>query len=385
MNEYYQDNEFQDFSDEEDTIDWSKYISAGLQYWKRIAIITFCFAVISVIVALTQKRVYKVEITLAPEVQSSTRSSSLGGLAGMLGFNLNLNAGAMASDAFNITIFPEILSSTPFLTQLFEVQLSPKPKNLPKDATEARRIIEGPLPTVSLFDHLTGRDKEKSFFRRMINNVFGEQEQDPEYLRVNPNILTKEQSNVLKILRKMIDVDVDKNSAMTNISVKMDDPLMCMQLADTVCRRLREYVYQYRTEKERKNFDYYSALCDSAYLNMVEAQSAYAESIDNDRSVILQKVSVKRQRLEMQASMASQLYQQMVQQRELSRAQLQNVKPVFAVVEPAVMPVRSANSKKKVCLFITFLGFMLSCAWYIVVKDLYETYLQSFMSKLKEE
>ena len=82
--------------------------------------------------------------------------------------------------------------------------------------------------------------------------------------------------------------------------------------------------------------------------------------------MILQKVSVRSQRLEQEADIASQVYQQMVQQRELSRAQLQEVKPVFTVVEPATMPQRPNNSRANTCIAITFIGFLLSCAWYVV-------------------
>lgn len=367
MSEYNQNNGPRGFEEEEDPIDWAKYISAGLKYWKQIAIVTFVFAVLSVVVALSQKRTYAVSVTLAPEVQGSSRGGgSLGGLASMLG--VNLNAGSGSPDALNITIFPEIVRSTPFLTALFDVELSTMPK-LPKDKAEAKKILAGPLPTVKLYDHLTGRDKEPGFFASIKKSIFGEDDEDPDYMTVRAGMLTAEQDRVVKGLQQVITADVDKKTAMTTIVVRMDDPLMCSQLADTVCRRLREYVFDYRTEKERRNFEYYSALCDSTYKTMVDAQAAFAEAVDNDRSVILQKVSVRRQRLEQEASIASQVYQQMVQQREMSRAQLQEMKPVFAVVEPANMPQRPMKSRAKTCITITFFGFILACAWYIVGKD----------------
>lgn len=380
MNENRTENTFQNYEEYEDEpIDWAKYIGAFLKYWKKIAIVTFVFAVLSVIVALCQKRQYGVSVTLAPEVQGSSRgSSSLGSLASM--FGVNLGSGSTSPDAFNITIFPEIVHSTPFLTQLFDVELSAMPK-LPDDKIEAKRILSEPLPKVYLYDHLTKRDKERGFVANLLESIFGATEEDPDYMKVNQSQLTKEQSRVLDALRLMISANVDKKTAMTTIVVKMDDPMMCAQLADTVCRRLREYVFEYRTEKERNNFEYYQALCDSTYKTMVEAQAAYAEAVDNDHSVILQKVSVKRQRLEQEASIASQVYQQMVQQREMSRAQLQEMKPVFAVVEPATMPQKPMNSRRKTCMSITFFGFILACAWYVVGKE----WLAENLPALKEK
>lgn len=379
MSEFNQNNKPQGF-EEEESIDWQKYISAGLKYWRQIVKVTVVFAVLSVVVALCQKRKYVVSVTLAPEVQNPQKSGSLGSIASM--FGVNLSSGMASSDALNITIFPEIVGSTPFLTQLFDVQLSPMPK-LPDDPLEAKLILSQPLPTVAYYDHMTGRDKEPGFFKKIITSIFGEDEEDPDYMKVNVSMLNKEQDDVLTAMRKSISANVDKKTAMTTIVVSMDDPLMCAQLADTVCQRLREYVFEYRTEKERNNFEYYQNLCDSTYRKMVDAQAALAEVVDNDHSVVLQRVSVRRQRLEQEASLASQVYQQMVQQREMSRAQLQEMKPVFAVVEPATLPQKPANSRRKTCMTITFLGFILACAWFAVGKDWIAENLPAFKEKIK--
>lgn len=370
--------------EDEEPIDWAKYIGQFLQNWKKILIVTCIFGILGIGVALMQKRKYVVTVTLAPEVQNNSRSGgSLSSLASMFGVNMG-NMTSLSSDALNITIFPEIVSSTPFLTQLFEVELTPKPK-LPKDKIEARKIMEGPLPTVKLYDHLTGRDKEKSWLRQLIEDILDVQE-DPNYMKANVSLLTKEQQKVVKFMReKMVSADVDKKSAMTTISVALDDPLMCSQLADTVCRRLREYVFTYRTEKEQQNFDYYEALCDSTYEVMATAQAAYAAAVDNNQSLIRQTVAVRRERLQQEASMAAQIYQQMVQQREISRSRLQEMKPVFAVVEPGTYPQKPANSRRKTVLLWGFMGFFLATAWFVLGKEYYEKYLPEAKAMLKQQ
>lgn len=371
--------------EEEEPIDWAKYIGRFVQNWKKILRVACIFGLIGIAVALVMKRKYVVTVTLAPEVQSSSRSmsSSLSGLASMFGVNMG-NMTSLSSDALNITIFPEIVSSTPFLTQLFEVELSPKPE-LPDDPIEARAMMAGPLPTVKLYDHLTGRDKEPSWFYTWISSIFDFVE-DPDYMKTNVSLLTKEQQKVVKYMRKkMISANVDKKTAMAEISVSLDDPLMCTQLADTVCRRLQEYVYTYRTQKEQQNFDYYEALCDSTYQKMVEAQAAYAASIDNNQSLIRQAVAIRRERLQQEASMAAQIYQQMVQQREISRSRLQEMKPVFAVVEPGTYPEKPANSRRKTVLMWGFMGFFLATAWFVLGKEYYEKYLPEAKAMLKQQ
>ena len=379
MSENYQNN--QQF-EEETPIDWAKYIARLLQNWKKIFVITFIAGVLGIIVALLQTRVYQVNVTLAPESNGASKSSSLSSLAGM--FGVNLGSGASSPDAMNITLFPDIAASTPFLTSLFEVEVSEMPK-LPKDdPIEARKIMEGPLPKIKLYDYLTERYKEKSWLANLKIAIFGEPEEDPEYLKVKNSRLTYEQFQVVNMLKKIISVNIDKKTAFTTVSLTMKDPYICAQVADTVCRRLREFVFNYRTEKERINFEYYEAMCDSTYKTMVDAQAAYAASLDNNQSVILQRVSIRSRRLEQEANVASQVYQQMVQQREMSRAQLQEMKPVFAVVEPATVPNLPKNSRAKTCILITFFGCFLACAWFVIGKEYYDEYIKDIKTKVTE-
>lgn len=384
MDQYSQDYINPKF-EEDAPIDWAKYIAAFLRNWKKIGVVTITFAMLGVLVALTQSRKYSVSVTLAPESTGGSKTGSLGGLASMLG--VNVGSGSGSPDALNITIFPEIVSSTPFLTSLFDVDLNKMPK-LPKDPVEARAVMSGPLASVKLYDYLTGRDEdESSWWSEFKESVFGfdKDREDADYLVVDESRLTKEQYFTMLDLQTMISVDVDKKTAMTTVSVVMDDPLMCAQLADTVCRRLRDFVFNYRTEKERQNLEYYEAMCDSTYRTMVEAQAAYAASMDNNHNVILQKVSVQRQRLEQEASVASQVYQQMVQQREMSRANLQQVKPVFAIVEPATLPQLPVNSRKKTVLMFLFLGFVLSFGWYVVGEEYFNLYVGELKKMLKAQ
>ena len=161
----------------------------------------------------------------------------------------------------------------------------------------------------------------------------------------------------------------------------MSDPLIATQLADTVCRRLQEYVVQYRTQKAGVDYEYYKEMSAESYEKMVKAQAAYAASVDYDRSVILQSVNSEKQRLQQEASLAQQLYSQMKQQEELAKAKVQEMKPVYAIIQPATQPLRPSNSRAKTAIGWGFFGFILSAGWKIFLKD----YLTEFKAKLKKE
>ena len=92
-------------------------------------------------------REYTVAVTLAPEAQGRGASGNLGGIASMLG----VGGGGLSSagDALNISLFPQISSSTLFLTQLFDVEVTPY--------VSPKSVNSGELPaeTVTLYKYIT--------------------------------------------------------------------------------------------------------------------------------------------------------------------------------------------------------------------------------------
>ncbi len=369
---------YPDFYEEEEEkpIDWAAYISKLLLYWKKIVIITGVFGMLGIVVAFRQKKQYEVTVILAPEIQArTTTSSSLRSLAGMLGMNAS---SANTPDAINITLFPEVCSSTPFLTQLFDVKLTPYVS--PKDAKNG--VVATPT---TLFDHVLGKDKEKSWFTEWKESIFPKDTtllEDDSVIRISQ--LTANQNAALSAISKLITAEVDQKTGVTTISVRLDDQAMATQLADTVCARLQSTVYDYRTKKERDNLEYYIKQADIAQEKYAEAQAAYAKSIDFDRSVNLLSISSEKDRLQQEAQIAGQVYTQMVQQRELTRAKVQEMKPIFAIVEPATMPIYPINSRKKTVLIFGFLGFVLSAGWYILAKEFFDGIIKQIKEKVAE-
>lgn len=355
--------------DEDDSIDWAAYISRFFLYWKKIAIITCIFGFIGIIAALCQKREYTVSITLAPEAQGGNRTGSLGGIANMLGVNMSTGTSA---DALNISLFPEICSSTPFLTQLFDIELTPfvSPEDIKKGITAK--------PT-TLYNHIIGKDKPKGWFEKF----FSEEEEEDDNIIVYSN-LTKKQNKVIKSLKKAISASVEKKTDITSISVTMDDRLMATQLADTVCSRLQNYIYLYRTQKERENLEYYTKLAEEAQEKLIQAQAAYASSMDYDRDVSLLSVSNRKDRLQQEAELANQIYSQLAQQREMARAKVQEMRPVFAIIEPATLPQIPSNSRKNTVMIFVAIGLILSAGWYLYLKALLAEILTFIKDKIKE-
>ena len=353
---YYQDDELE--------IDWKGILSNLLNHWKQIVLIGFLFGCLGVVSALLMPRQYRVTMTLAPESQSRT-GGNISSITSMLGLGGSVSSG---SDAMNISLFPEICQSTPFLVSLLDVPLTSYVSEKQREAG-----VE-PMQT-TVYKHFSGEDKP---------NYKPKKNEKPYTGVEDPTELTSKQAAVVRALAHSVNASVDNKTGITIISVVTDDRLMSKQLTDTVCNRLQAYIAAYRTKKATADYEYYVMLADEAHDKLVKAQAAYARSVDYDRSVILQGATAQKDRLREEVNLASQIYSQMAQQRELARAKIQEEKPVYAVVQPAVLPQSPINSRTRRVLVWAFVGGFLAVAWYGFGAVLWKK-MRSDVKEIKEE
>lgn len=353
--------------DNEIDIDWGALFKKLLKHKKYIASVTILSGILGCVVALTSARTYTVNVIMAPEVSGNSRAaSSLSSITSMLGVG-NLAMGSN-NDALNITLFPEICSSTSFLSKLFDVKVTPYTS--PKDIQSGVK----PAEPISLYDFMLGKHKPKSAFALWKEELF---KKDKEEELMEDTIMTgsyfnKEQTRVIMALQKSIQANVDKKTGVTSLQIVMSDPKVAQEIADTVCKRLQETVTDYRIKKSEQDYQYYKKLANEAQLAMIEAQAKYAASVDYDRSVILQSVNSEKQRLQQEVTLTQEIYMQMKQGEEMAKARIQEEKPVFVVIQPAVLPLKPSNSRKNVVLAFTFIGFCLSAGWKLFGQEKYK-------------
>lgn len=347
--------------------DWKDVLRKLFRKRKFVALFTGVFGFLGCLVAFTSTRLYNVQVTLAPEVTGNSRAgTSLKSLTSLLGVgNLSLNT---SNDALNITLFPEISSSTAFLSELFDITVHPyvSPKQLEKGVK--------PYEPLTFYDFMKGKHLPKSAFAQWKEEFFkkDDEKEEKEDSVVRNNYFTLEQTRIINRMRACIRVSVNKKTGVTSLNVMLPDPKVAQEVADTVCQRLQAFVTDYRTQKTDQDYRYYQKLAEEAKENMIQAQAAYAASVDYDRSVILQSVNSEKQRLQQEAMLAQEIYMQMKQQESLAKAKVQEMKPVFAIIQPAVQPVSPCNSRKKMVLLFTFFGFFCAVGWTLVGKELYQ-------------
>ena len=354
---------------EESSIDWQDLLSKAWKGKKFIITVTVVFMFLGLISALTMTRLYTSKVTLVPELGKST-SSSLSSISSMLGLG-GMTMGSSA-DAYHVTVYPEVVASTPFVAKMFDMRVTDPKKDI--DTTLVGYLTRERFSIGNVIGYVT----------KPIFSLFSNKEEETKGNELNLFHLTKEQDRIVKTMNKAIQVDVDKKTGETTIQVTMDNPVIAATVADTVCKHLREYIVEYRTRKAREDLENYKKIADESYQRYLKASKAYAYYQDHNRGLILNAVISEGSRLSNELQIASQLYQQMKLQAEMARGKVIDEKPVFAIIQPATVPLLPQNSRAKVLLIWTFVGFVLSCAWVLYGKEYWQkgkTMLNEIKSK----
>lgn len=306
--------------------------------------------VVGMIIAFSIPRQYTVSVTLAPEMGSDSKSSGLASMAASF-----LGGSAMSSnpDALNATLSSEIVSSTPFLLELFDTRV--KTLDGEVDTTLVAYLDEQSAPWWNLILGVPGKaiGAIKSLFTENPDTVS----------TLNPFQLTKEENKKVETLRKTIQANIDKRTGITNLSVTLQDPKVTAMVADNVASKLQQYIINYRIAKAKEDCAYLEQLYKERQQEYYEAQQRYARYVDANKSLVLQSVRTEQERLQNDMNLAYQVYSQVAQQLQVARAKIQEEKPVFAVVEPATVPLQASNSRKIMIIGMVFLALVGTLGW----------------------
>lgn len=329
---------------------------------KRIAKWCVCGAVAGLVVAFSIPREYTSSVKLAPEItDGKAGGGGLSALASMAGFSAGSASGA---DAVYPQLYPDVVGSIPFLTDLFDVKVETK---VDHEVFTVRQYLENETrsPWWSMILGLPGK----------IIGLFKTSEDIDENHKLDNFQLTVDENRLVDQLSKLVTASVDQKTSVVTIAVTMQDPLVSAILADTVVTRLQEYITDYRTNKARNDLAYAELLNEEARANYYDAQQRYASYLDHNQGIAFRSAQTERDRLENEASLAFSLYNQTAQQVQKARAKVQETTPVYAVISPATVPVKPVKPRKAMILIgFVFLAFVASAAWILFGEPMIDEY-----------
>ena len=301
-------------------------------------------------------RTYSSNLSLAPELNNN---SSIGGTIGSLASSFGIDIGNMeTSDAINPMLYPDLMEDNGFVVGLFNIKV----------ATEDGSV------KCNYYDYLT-KHQDYPFWAKIIGGIkklFEEKETSTTKNasgQSSPYILTKKQDDVAGDIRKFIQINVDKKTAVITISTEAQDPLICKTLADSVKERLQIFITDYRTSKARVDEQYYKKLTTEAKQEYEKARQLYGAYSDANTDVILASMKSKQEDLENDMQLKFNTYNAMMTQYQAAKAKVQERTPAFTVVKGAAVPIKPSGPKR-----MLFVACMISLAFFILsiysIKDL---------------
>lgn len=366
-NKNYQHPDVQDPENDELEIDWMEILRKIIAIRKTLYKAAGVGVVLGIIIALSIPKQYTVTVTLSPEMSGDKAN---GGLASLASSFLGGTATGNSNDALNVTLAPDIVASTPFVLELFNTRVQTLDGKL--DTTLVTYLDEQKTPWFSYIIKAPGMaiGAIKSIFTEKVDTVSA----------LNPFQLTEKEATKVKGLRQSILAEVDKKTAMTTITVTLQDPKVTAIVADSVVAKLQQYIIDYRIKKAKEDCTYLEELYKERQQEYYQAQSKYAHYFDTNRNIAFQSVRAEQERLQNDMNLAYQVYSQVAQQLQVARAKIQEEKPVFAVVEPATVPLEpSGTSRKMILVGIVFLAICGTGAWKLLGKS----YWNNIRLKLK--
>lgn len=325
--------------------------------------------IIGIIVALSIPQQYTVQVTLSPEMGTSKVGNGLSDLAAsFLGTNGTVNDGV---GALNASLSSNIVSSTPFLLELSKMQVP--------ISQEENIILETYLENESSpwWNYVIGIP---ALITNGIKSLFVTNNVDKITVIGNKDKgaieLSETEAERIESLKKMINASMDIKTGITTITATLQTPRVAAVVADSVVKKLQEYIIDYRTSKAKEDCNYLEKLFKDRQEEYYTAQKKYASYVDSHDNIILQRVRTEQERLQNDMNLTFQVYNQVANQLQVARAKIQEVKPVFAIVEPAVIPLNPTGIGRKM--------YVLGCVFLsVLVVILWDLYGRNYWANLK--
>lgn len=330
--------------------------------WKKICqkkkwyfIVLPIVFVLSTLYIFNQPRYFTTQTTMAPEIDLPTGSgSSLSNIASSLGFDVNQ---AQTTDAIQPSLYPDLMTDNGFVTALFNIQIT---------------TVDDTLQT-SYYNYLryhqqqSWLDKHVGGIGKAIGGLFVKKtkpDDNKKGAKFDPYHLSKIDDDIAQAVRGNVSIDIDKKTGVIQIDTKAQDPVVCQVVADSVRNRLQAFITRYRTNKCRRDVEYYEKLTSDAKAEYEKTRNKYATISDENMDLLLETEKSKIEDLENTMQLQYNNYTAMQTQLQAARAKLRQYTPVFTTIEGAAVPVKPAGPKRMV-----FIAAMLLLT--IVIQTIY--------------
>ena len=300
-----------------------------------------------------------------PEVQSSQSGAAgllqqYGGLLGMSGGNMNLDQDGMIPP----TLYPQIVQSLPFQLEI----LHKKVEFARFDTTTTVYHFFDEVYGKSVFSYVTG------YTIGLPGKIIGLFKQEapeqplPQGFATDSVVsVTKNQMEVVDDMRNRINVSLNEETGVINLTVKMPDPQAAAEVGKLGISLLKEYMTNYKTRKAQEDLKYARQQLDDVKQRFKEAQQQLAEFRDSNVNLATAKAQTREQQLQSEYDLAFNVYNSLAQRVEQAKLKVQEQTPVVSILQPIQVPLDDTTSGLMILIIITFLGFIISIGYALLI------------------
>ena len=314
----------------EDEMDLAELVKT---IWSRrllILIVTFVFAVLSVVIVLMMDNIYKASVTMLPQLQESG-GSKFSGIAALAGIDLS------SSSTSNEAFYQDVLKSNKVLDKLIL----------------KKWFIEGYQKEMFLYDFLEIELSKDHF--------------DPK---------AKLDFDLKKYLRKdAISFTSSKINGLMTLSVSMPrDPALSANIANWLANELHEFNESYRQKKALENVSTVKRQLIEAKSELTKSENKLSDFQRTNKNFTQSTVlQLENARLSREVFTENTVYTELRKQFEVSKIDLAKSKETIIILDQAIVPVLKASPRRGlICVVITMLGGIASIIYTLIHAKLKE-------------
>ena len=338
------------------------------QLWSRkwtIILVAFLSGVLGFVLALDIPKRYQTVVTLAPESSESDLASAASSITSMLGISM----GANGVDAIYPELYPDIINTIPFSVEMLGIQVCTMDSSYQGD----------------LYHYLAYHQKSPWWSRAKmaVKKKFSKKSAGmPDVL--DAYSISKKQMRLIESFHGDVTCDVDVKTSVITLTSEMQDKLVACTVADSLCRKLQEYITAYKTNKTRNELVSITGMFEEAKAEYIKAQLAYSQFVDKNVNLTRESSKAEAVRLENEMDIAYGIYQELANHMSMTRAKVLEQTPAFTILEPARLAEWHCAPKKSLrAILVAFIGGIIACLWVLVKKN--NISISNFLTKAEEE
>ncbi|MHC1689214.1 MAG: Wzz/FepE/Etk N-terminal domain-containing protein [Bacteroidales bacterium] len=353
----------------EDEIDLVEIVQKLWRNRKFIIKVTLVFAVFGFIVAIITPNVYTASCTMVPQTGDKKTGGSLSGLAAMAGINLgSISSGEVLSP----TVYPKIMTNVNFQKELIYSKFHFK-------------RVEQPI---TLFDYYTDKKYQKIsligtikkytiglpgvIIKAINDKPVDSDKSDSSSIKS----LTKDEKDVIKIMRENLSLDVNEKQGYVSISVNMPEPLLAAELAQRGQELLQKYITKFKLEKVASNLNFVERSYEESRKNFESKQAELARFRDSNKNFTSAVAKTQEEKLTSEYNLLLNIYSELAKQKEQAKIAVTETTPILTIIEPVFVPIeKSKPSRVMMLIAFSFLGLIFAAGVLFAVPYLEDNFI----------